>query len=184
MSSSRTHFDLLQRKCWRKGIPSYSGCWSRLLTFGYFYVLTYCMVQSPSWAANWFAVSQEIPRISRSPKVHYRTHKHPPPVSILGQPNSVHIPTSHLLEIHPNIIHHSTPYIYLLTPRCRVLLEQLTGLQPVKKFPAFHETRRFITALKSVHHLSLSWAHPITYFLQLSFLSVAVVLTLVNYANF
>ena len=26
----------------------------------------------------------------------------------LGQPNPVHIPTSHLLEIHPNIIHPST----------------------------------------------------------------------------
>ena len=42
---------------------------------------------------------------------------------------------------------------YLLTPRCRVLLEKLTGLQPVKKFPAFHGTRRFITALTSVRHL-------------------------------
>ena len=52
---------------------------------------------------------QEIPRISRNPKAHYRTHKRPPPVSILGQPNSVHIPTSHLLEIRPNIIHPSTP---------------------------------------------------------------------------
>jgi len=41
--------------------------------------------------------------------VHYRTHKRPPPVSILGQPNPVHIPTSHLLEIHPNIIHPSKP---------------------------------------------------------------------------
>jgi len=67
------------------------------------------MVQSPSWAANWFAASQEIPRISRNPKVHYRTHKRPPTVSILGQPNPVHIPTSHLLEIRPNIIHPSTP---------------------------------------------------------------------------
>ena len=67
------------------------------------------MVQSPSWEANWFAASQEIPRISRNPKVHYRTHKRPPPVSILGQPNLVHIPTSHLLETHPNIIHPSTP---------------------------------------------------------------------------
>ena len=50
---------------------------------------------------------------------------------------------------------------HLLTPRCTVLLELLTGLQLVKKFPAFHRTRRFITALKSVRHLSLSWASPI-----------------------
>ena len=71
--------------------------------------ITCCMVQSPSWEANWFAASQEIPRISRNPKVHYRTHKRPPPVSILDQPNPVHIPTSHLLKIHPNIIHPSTP---------------------------------------------------------------------------
>ena len=67
------------------------------------------MVQSPSWEANWFAASQEIPCISRNPKVHYHSHKRPPPVSILGQSNSVHIPTSHLLEIHPNIVHPSTP---------------------------------------------------------------------------
>ena len=67
------------------------------------------MVQSPSWEANWFAASQEIPRISRNSKVHYRTHKRPPPVPILGQSNPVHIPTIHLLEIHPNIIHPSMP---------------------------------------------------------------------------
>jgi len=40
---------------------------------------------------------------------HYRTQKRPPPVPILGQPNPVHIPISHLLEIHPNIIHPSMP---------------------------------------------------------------------------
>ena len=73
------------------------------------YLLTYSTVHSLSWEANWFAASQEIPRISRNPKVHYRIHKRPPPVSILSQPNPVHIPTSHLLEIHPNIIHPSTP---------------------------------------------------------------------------
>ena len=73
------------------------------------YLLTHSMVQSPSWAANWFAASQEILRISRNPKVHYRTHKRPPPVPILGQPNPVHITTSHLLQIHPNIIRPSTP---------------------------------------------------------------------------
>jgi len=48
------------------------------------------MVQSSSWEANWFAATQEIPRISRNPKVHYSAEKHPPPVSILGQPNPVH----------------------------------------------------------------------------------------------
>ena len=50
---------------------------------------------------------------------------------------------------------------YLLTPWCRVLLEKLTGLQLVKKLPAFHGTRKFITALTSVCSLSLSWARPI-----------------------
>jgi hypothetical protein len=50
---------------------------------------------------------------------------------------------------------------YLLTPWCRVLPEQLTGLQLVKIFPAFHGTRRLVTALTSVRHLSLAWASPI-----------------------
>ena len=54
------------------------------------YLLTYSMVQNPSWEANWFGVSQEIPP------------------------------------------------------------------------PAFHGTRRFITALTRIRHLSLSWASPIT----------------------
>ena len=52
-------------------------------------------------------------------------------------------------------------YHIILTPWCRVLLEKLTGLQLVKKFPAFHGTRRFITALTSVRQLSLSWVSPI-----------------------
>ena len=72
------------------------------------YLFTYSKEQSPTWEANWFAASQEIPPISRNPKVHYRTHKRPPPVSILGQPNPVHISTSHLLQIRPNIIYPST----------------------------------------------------------------------------
>ena len=55
------------------------------------------------------------------------------------------------------------PYLltYLLTPWCRVLLEKLTGLQLVKKFPTFYGTRRLITALTSVRDLSLSWTSPI-----------------------
>ena len=57
--------------------------------------------------------------------------------------------------------HSNKPSPYLLTPWCRVLLEKLTGLQLAKKFPAFHGTRRFITALTSVRQLSLSWVSPI-----------------------
>ena len=80
-----------------------------ILKASFWHLLTYSIVQGPSWEANWLAASQEIPRILWNPKVHYRTHKRLPPVPILGQPNSVHIPTSCLLEIHPNIIHPSTP---------------------------------------------------------------------------
>jgi len=47
---------------------------------------------------------------------------------------------------------------YLLTPWCRVLLEKLTCLQLVKKFPAFYRTRRFITAFTTARQLSLNWA--------------------------
>ena len=56
---------------------------------------------------------------------------------------------------------HTYLLTYLLTPWCRVLLQQLTCLQLIKKLPAFHGTRRFITAVTSVRHLSLSWASPI-----------------------
>ena len=87
------------------------------------------MLQSPSWAANRFAASQEIPRISRNPKVHYRTHKRPSPVSILGQPNPVHIPTSHRT-------------IVILSPHLRLGL--LSGL-----FPSGFPTNTLYTPLSS-----------------------------------
>jgi len=48
------------------------------------------------------------------------------------------------------------PVAYLLTPWSRVLLEKLNGFQLVKKFPAFYGTQRFITAVTSALHLSLS----------------------------
>ena len=89
------------------------------------------MVQSPCWEANCFAVSQEIPRISRNPKVHYRTHKRPPPVSILGQPNPVHIPTSHLWRS-----------ILILSTHLRLGLP--TGL-----FPSGFPTKNLYTPLSS-----------------------------------
>jgi hypothetical protein len=45
---------------------------------------------------------------------------------------------------------------YFLTPWNTVLLEKQTGFQLVKKFSAFYGSRRFITAVTSFRHLSLS----------------------------
>ena len=73
------------------------------------YLLTYSMVQSPSWEANWFAASQEIPRILWNPKVHYHIYKCPPSVPLISQLDSVHTPTSNFLKIHLNIMLPSTP---------------------------------------------------------------------------
>ena len=56
---------------------------------------------------------KKFPAFLWNSKVHHRTHKRPPPVPILGQPNPVHIPTSHLLKIHPNIIHPSKIHILI-----------------------------------------------------------------------
>ena len=40
------------------------------------------MEQSPSWEANWFSASQEIPLILWNPKCHYRIHMCPLTVPI------------------------------------------------------------------------------------------------------
>jgi hypothetical protein len=51
--------------------------------------------------------------------------------------------------------------IYLLTPCSKVLLEKLTGLQLVKKFPTLYGIWRLITAFTSARQMCLSWASSI-----------------------
>ena len=119
-----------------------------LLTYLFTYLLTYSIVQSPSREANWFAASQEILRISSNLKVHYCTHKRPPPVSSLGQPNPVHIPTFHLLEINHNIIHPTTPTSPQWSPSLRFPHQDPTHLlsSPIRAtFPTHLILLDFIT---------------------------------------
>ena len=53
-------------------------------------------------------------------------------------------------------------YLPTHTTWTSILPAKLTGFQLPKKFPAFYGTRRFITAVTSARHLSLSWARSIS----------------------
>jgi len=59
-------------------------------------ILPYSMQKSLSCESKLFASSQGIPCILWKRNVNYRTHKRPSPVPIVGQPNPVHIPNTHI----------------------------------------------------------------------------------------
>ena len=91
MKMSTRHMPLITNALHLTGqhLPTYLLTpWSRVL-----------LEKPPGFAAN-----QEIPRILRNPKVHYRTHKRPPPVPILSQLNPGPTTPFHFLKIHLNVI--------------------------------------------------------------------------------
>jgi hypothetical protein len=94
---------------------------------------------------NIYSACKKVSLFVRSPNVQCRVHK-TPLLTILSQIKSIRNPQSTFLHTRTNF----------LTPWSRVLLEKLTGLQLVNKFPAFYGTRRCITAFTIARHLFLS----------------------------
>ena len=117
------------------------------LRTGRLYLVTYSMVQSPSWETNWFAASQETPRISRNPKVHYSTHKRPPPALSWASP---------ILSIYP----HPTSWRSILILSTHLRLGLSTGL-----FPSGFPTKTLYTPSP---HPYASHAQPISFLSILS----------------
>ena len=100
------------------------------------YLLIHSMQHIPSWDANCFSASQEIPRTLWNPKVHHHIHKCPPPVPILSQLNLVHNPTSYFLKIYLNIILPSIPQ----SPKCLFPSGFLSKTLNTPLLPSIHAT--------------------------------------------
>ena len=66
------------------------------------------------------------------------------------------------IYIYIHALHHHKPLFicHILTAYSRSLPQKLTGFQLVKKFPAFYGTRKCITVLTSVRHMSLPYPEP------------------------
>ena len=92
-----------------------------------------------------------------------RVFMYHPVTSSLLNTNIFRTPVSNVSRLFTFLLACLLTYLltYFFTPCSRVILEKLTGSQLVKKSPAFHGTRRFITAFTSARHLSLSWARSI-----------------------
>jgi hypothetical protein len=76
------------------------------------------MEQSPSWVANSYSPSQEIPGVLRNLMAHYRVHKSLPTVPIVKQMNPAHTFPLYFPKIHPLIL------------SCHLHIGLLSGLFP------------------------------------------------------
>jgi len=141
--TERDHFH-----AWHKNLHSIWRAFISSLLYSFTYLLTYVLTYVFTYVRTYF-----IPLLTYLLITYLRTY-----LRIYLCTYLLYSFTYLLTDVITSFLYLLT---YLLTPWCRVLLEKLTGLQLVKKFPAFHVTRRFITTLTSVRHLSLSWASPI-----------------------
>ena len=117
-------------------------CYSHIL-------LTCSMQQNPSWKANRFSDTQEIPRILWNPKVHYSIHKCPPSVPILSHINPAHAP-------------HSTSWRSILILSSHLRLTLPNGLVP-SAFPTktLYTTQLFpIRSTRPAHIILLDLITP------------------------
>jgi len=120
----------------------------------------YCPNTNPEWVLNQNG-TVTMPIIHSS----HTKGTQAPTDSVFSKHLSLSLSLSLIAQVPTFAYHLNLTLVYklqytLLTPWCSFLLEKLTGLQLVKKFPAFHGTRRFITTLTCVRHLSLSWGQP------------------------
>ena len=131
---------------------------TKSLTNSLTHSLTHSLTQSLTNSPN-HSPTNTFTHSSTHPLIQSLTHSftHSATHSITSSPS--HSPTN--LPTHP-LTHPLTHTLtHSLIPHSTVLLQKLTGSQPVKKFLTFHGTRRFITAFTSARHLSLSWASSI-----------------------
>ena len=151
--------------------------------------LKFCVKNFPKFRSfSLLSKPQEMSVPPCSPKAGPYGNRRPFPELQLAHPSgfpvkepSLHVP---LLELPRREMPHSqTPGVtgnnisenveknYLVTPWCRVLLEKLTGLQLVKKFPAFHGTRWFITAVVQLTHIDFFCCGFLLAFLHVLYIS-------------
>ena len=121
------NIDLMQHEyvvlCTTKYYPKQSSMFRSLLTNS--------MEQSPSSDANNPSDNQEIPYILCSPKVHYGTHKCPPPVPIRSHSTPVHATPSYFLKLHFHIIVLSKPRLSKWSPSLRFLHQNFLCASPL-----------------------------------------------------